>query len=251
MNGWFCLLFCSNVLPFITKKENYSTVIIPRIDLCVWLRRNKSLCHLVLQLEEQKPRTFMAEWKANALPTAHLMSHRRPEDVIPSSWGLWGLCLSSLRHIEPQGCLVNPLNQVYFYTSGNQTCADHRSLEVNVGVLRTVKDVIFLEKRPEASYCINSVQPLSPVWLFVTLWTAAHQASLSITNSQSVLKLMSIKSVMPSNHLVLCLALLLPSSIIPSIRVFSMISSLNQVAKVLELQLQHQSFQWIFRVDCL
>ena len=54
-----------------------------------------------------------------------------------------------------------------------------------------------------------------------TPWTAAHQASLSITNSQSLLKLMSIESVMPSNHLILCHPLLLPPSIFPSIRVFS------------------------------
>ena len=54
-----------------------------------------------------------------------------------------------------------------------------------------------------------------------TLWTAAHQPSLSITNSQSLFKLMSIESVMPSNHLILCCPLLLPLSIFPSIRVFS------------------------------
>ena len=63
------------------------------------------------------------------------------------------------------------------------------------------------------------VQLLSCVQLFATPWTAAHQASLSITNSQSVLKL--IESVMPSNHLLLCHPLLLPPSIFPSIRVFS------------------------------
>ena len=163
----------------------------------------------------------MAEWKTNALPTIHLMSRCRPEDVISSSWGLWAL--------KPHGASrlhCKPFNQVYYYTSGNQTCADHKSLEVNVGVLTAVKDVIFLEKRPKASYCINSVQLLSPVWLFVTLWTAAHQASLSITNSQSLLKLMSIKSVIPSNHLILCLPLLLPSSIFPSIRVISNESAL-------------------------
>ena len=57
--------------------------------------------------------------------------------------------------------------------------------------------------------------------LFVTSWTAAHQASLSITNSQSLLKLKSIELVMPSNHLILCHPLLLPPSIFPSIRVFS------------------------------
>ena len=66
----------------------------------------------------------------------------------------------------------------------------------------------------------SSVQSLSRVRLFVTPRTAAHQASLSITNSQSLLKLMSIKSVMPSNRLILCHPLLLPP-IFPSIRVFS------------------------------
>ena len=65
------------------------------------------------------------------------------------------------------------------------------------------------------------VQSLSHVQLFATSWTAAHQASLSITSSQSLLKLMSIKSVMPSNHLILCHPLLLLPSIFPSIRIFS------------------------------
>ena len=67
----------------------------------------------------------------------------------------------------------------------------------------------------------NSVQSLSHVWLFVTPWTAARQASLSITNSWSLLKLMSIESMIPYNHLILCCPLLLPPSIFPSIRVFS------------------------------
>ena len=68
---------------------------------------------------------------------------------------------------------------------------------------------------------ILTVQSLSHVQLFATPWTEACQASLSITNFQSLLKLMSIESVMPSNHLFLCHPLLLPSSIFPSIRVFS------------------------------
>ena len=68
---------------------------------------------------------------------------------------------------------------------------------------------------------ISSFQSLSHVRLFATPWPAAHQASLSITNSRSSLKLLSIKSVMPSNHLILCRPLLLPPSIFPSIRVFS------------------------------
>ena len=73
----------------------------------------------------------------------------------------------------------------------------------------------------------SSVQSLSHVQLFVTLLTATHQASLSITNSWSLFKFMSIESVMPSNHLILCHPLLLPSSIFPSIRVFSNESALR------------------------
>ena len=73
---------------------------------------------------------------------------------------------------------------------------------------------------------MNSVHSLSRVQHFLTPWTAAHQASLSITNSQSLLKLMFIKLVMPSNHLILCHPLLLLPSIFPSIRVFSIESVL-------------------------
>ena len=71
------------------------------------------------------------------------------------------------------------------------------------------------------SQMCQSVQSLSCIWLFATPWTAALQASLSITNSKSLLKLMSIKSVMPSNHLILCRPLFLLPSIFPSIRIFS------------------------------
>ena len=85
----------------------------------------------------------------------------------------------------------------------------------------------FIEKRRkihvfllEISHQFSSVQSVSCVWLFAIPWTGAHQASLSITNFQSLLKLMPIESVMPSNHLILCCPLL-PPSIFPSIRVFS------------------------------
>ena len=78
-----------------------------------------------------------------------------------------------------------------------------------------------------ASGPISSVQSLSHVWLFTTPWTAAHQASLSITNSRSSPKPMSIESVMPSNHFILCHPLLLLPSIFPSIRVFSSESALR------------------------
>ena len=73
----------------------------------------------------------------------------------------------------------------------------------------------------------ESEKSLSRVRLFVTPWSVAHQASLSITNSRSLLKLMSIKSVMPSNHLILCHLLLLMTSIFPCIRVFSNESALH------------------------
>ena len=78
-----------------------------------------------------------------------------------------------------------------------------------------------------SSVQFSSVQLLSHVQLFATPWTAAHQASLSITNSQSSPKLMFIKSVMPSNHLILCRPLLLLPPIAPSIRVFSNESTLR------------------------
>ena len=85
-----------------------------------------------------------------------------------------------------------------------------------------------------------------------TPWTAARQASMSITHSRSWLKLMSIESVMPSNHLILCPPLLLPPSNLSQHQgLFQRVSSSHQVAKVLEFQLQHQSFQWIFRTDFL
>ena len=103
-------------------------------------------------------------------------------------------------------------------------------------------------------YILSSVQSLSSVQLSVTPWTTAHQASLSITNFQSLLKHMSTKSVMPSYHLIFCRPLLLLPSISPSIRVF--FNSSHEVAKVLEFQPQHHPFQGIpglvsFRMDWL
>ena len=80
---------------------------------------------------------------------------------------------------------------------------------------------IHMWKNETVSPHFSSVESLSGVWLFSTPWTAAHQASLSITNSQSLLKLMPIESVMPTNHLILCHPLLLLPSNLPSIRVFS------------------------------
>ena len=93
----------------------------------------------------------------------------------------------------------------------------------------------------------SSVQSLSRVWLFVTQWTTACQASLSIINSRSPPKPVSVESLMPSNHLIFYRPLLFVPLIFPSIRVFSM----SQLAKVLEFQFQHQAFQWTPRTDLL
>ena len=97
----------------------------------------------------------------------------------------------------------------------------------------------------------SSVQSLSCVQLFVTPWTATHQASLSITNSWNLLKLMSIESVMPSNHLILSSPSPPAFSLSQHEGLFQWVSSSHQVAKVLEFQLQHQSFQWKSRTDFL
>ena len=97
----------------------------------------------------------------------------------------------------------------------------------------------------------TSIHSLSRVWLVVIPWTAASQASLSITNSQSSPKLMFIESVMPSNHLILCRPLLLLPSIFPYQDLFKWVSFSHQEAKELEFQLQHQFFQWTLRTDFL
>ena len=88
-------------------------------------------------------------------------------------------------------------------------------------------DSIFKSRDITLPTKVHLVQLLSRVQLFVTLWTAARQASLSITNSRSSPKLTSMESVMPSNHLILCRSLLLPPSIFPSIRGFSNESALR------------------------
>ena len=91
---------------------------------------------------------------------------------------------------------------------------------------------VYLQTISSTSMQFSSVQSLSCVRLFATPWITARQASLSITNSQSSLRLTPIESVMPSSHLILCRPLLLLPPIPPSIRVFS-----NEVAKVLDFQL--------------
>ena len=97
----------------------------------------------------------------------------------------------------------------------------------------------------------SSVQLLSRARLFVAPWTGGHQASLSITSSWSSLKLMSIELVLPSNHLILSSPSPPAFNLSQHQGLFQWVGSSHQVAKVLEFQLQHQSFQWIFRTDFL
>ena len=112
----------------------------------------------------------------------------------------------------------------------------------NLSILFLVKNTAF-QSSPVTQSCLTLCDPLG----------CSTQASLLITNSWSLLKFMSIESVMPSNHLILCSPLLLLSSIFPSIRVFS--SSSHQLAKALEFQLQHQCNEYSglisFRIDWL
>ena len=103
-----------------------------------------------------------------------------------------------------------------------QLCLDDRALHGCPCLLLELIPLFCL-----SSVQFSSVQSLSCVGFFVTSQTAAHQASLSITSSLSLLRLMSTESVMPSNHLILCRPLLLPPSIFPSIRVFSSESALH------------------------
>ena len=97
----------------------------------------------------------------------------------------------------------------------------------------------------------SSVQLLSRVRLFATPWTAARQASLSITNSQSLLKLMSLESVMPSSHLILCRPLLLLPSIFPSVTVFPRSQFFTSGGQGIGASASASVLQWLFRADFL
>ena len=98
----------------------------------------------------------------------------------------------------------------------------------------------------ESQRFIDVVQLLRHVWLFVAPGTATHQTS---TISQSLPKFVFVESVVLSNHLTFCCTFLLLPSIFPSIGLFQWVSSLCQVTKILDLQVQYQFFEWAVRVD--
>ena len=142
----------------------------------------------------------------------HLKSVRLQFSSQPHQWLLWSPCSSNLS----SGVSFDTTADWHLASRPSSSCVteapgSHLLLSVTMTTIWS----------RSASFLACSVQSLSHVWLFVIPWTAACQASLSNTNSWSLLKPMSIKSVMPSNHLILCRPLLLSPSILPSIRVFS------------------------------
>ena len=119
-------------------------------------------------------------------------------------------------HVHWVGDAIKPSHPLFSPSPSTLNLLQHQGLFQWVGSSHQVAKALELQYQSVS----QSDQSLSRIWLFATPWTAAHQASLSITNSQSLLKLMSIESVMPSSHFIFCHPLLLPS-IFPSIRVFS------------------------------
>ena len=111
----------------------------------------------------------------------------------------------------------------FFYTN-DEMCLSNKEI-TQIGRLVywvSITNLLYLKMFPRKKYmCISSIQALSHVQLFATPWIAAHQASLSLTNSRSLPKPTSIESVMSSSHLILCCPLLFLPPILPSIRVFS------------------------------
>ena len=162
---------------------------------------------------------------------------------------LWGKMRTAAWETAPQIALIECFKEAVEEGQYKRFCKGSSVLSS----INFIKGFLLVKR----SWCHHEgifvvVQLLSCVRLFVAPWTAACQAPLSITISWSLLKLMSIELVMPSNHLILFCPLLLLPSFFPSIRFFSIrVGSSHQMAKVLELQLQHLSFQWIFRIDFL
>ena len=162
---------------------------------------------------------------------------------------LWLCRRGKHKPLEPSDPGVCPLN-VSCKSQVPDVCASSRGEAVAIcrGYRQNVETVcMLLWSLGRTTQPLNqfSRSVLSDSW-----WIAAHLASLSKTNSRSLLKMISIESFMLSTQIILFRPLLLLPSVLPNI-IFQWVSSSQQVTKVLELQLQHQSFQWIFRTDFL
>ena len=177
-------------------------------------------------------------------------------------WLTWGDQLTSFKNSRNLRAIVGVINICSQENSKeNSQCKD---LEGRA-FLQVFRHPVFINWNynafPKISLSLSStlvypfvvvIQLLSHVQLVATPLTAAHQASLSFTISWSLLKLTSVDLVMPSNYLILCCPLLLlPSTFSQHQGLFQCIDSLHQVAKILEVELQHQLFQWIFRANFL
>ena len=175
--------------------------------------------HLCVAKSHPLPPGLLLPWG----PDSHLIIHICMLNI--STGGL--ICISNLIYVENWTTDQSPLNNLPTMHSVLLRLSDlTKSLHHSPRSFQ-VQTLSFMHKFFCFPNQFSSVQSLSPVWFFVTPWIAACQASLSITNSRSLPKLMSIKSVMPSSHLMLCRHLLLLPPIPPSIRVFSNESTLR------------------------
>ena len=156
---------------------------------------------------------------------------------------------------EQDGWMASPTQWTWVWTSSRRWRGTEWPGVLQFMGLQRVRYGWATEQQQANEVTPSSVQSLSRVRLFVTPWITACQSSLSITNSRSLLKLMSIESVMPSSHLILCHPLLLLPQFLPASGSFPKSQLFAWVvpyfAKVLEFQLQHQSFQWTPRTDLL
>ena len=167
------------------------------------------------------------------------------QEILLKRWYIFRI----LRHERPfelssQGyyrVIRNP--QSLKVLNGTRIVCIHHKLQT--GKRKLLEKMTIFDETIKTIYLVFVVQLLSQVQIFATPWTAAHQACLSFHISWSLLKLLSTESVILSNHLIL-----LPPTF-HNIRAFSNELTLHQVAKILELQLHHQSLQWIFRTDFL
>ena len=169
--------------------------------------------------KERKGKTHLFSFSCSVMSNSlqsHELQHARPLCISPSP----GVCANSCP--LSQWCQPNILSSAIPFSSCLQSFPASGLFQWVSSSHQVVK-VLELQLQHQSFQWIqfSSVQSPSCVQLFLTPWTAARQASLSITNSRSSPKLMSIELLMPSNHLILCHPLLLQTSIFPSIRVFS------------------------------
>ena len=156
------------------------------------------------EMKFSKPNICVYLWMCVYAPSPSVMSDSlRPHGLQPASLSVHGIFQARI--------------QEWVAISSSRGSSWPRDLNCLSCIGR---QILYHGANKEASILFNSVQSLSHVRLFATPWPAACRASLSITNSWSLLKLMSIESMMPSNNLIFCCPLLLLPSIIPSIRVF-------------------------------